>query len=153
MAKVRVRAETAIPGLGWRQIAEVERDDAIDGAIEDGRLTVVDENGEASEQVLRGEALTKALKEADLPTSGSAEEKRARLSQHRSAQRLEAAGLGDAGGASGPGTAPTGGPAPGGFAPGSQTGGAAGGTTGGTTGGTAGGRTGGATTGGGGGAR
>jgi hypothetical protein len=135
MAKVRVRAETAIPGLGWHEIGEVERDDSIDGAIEDGRLTIVDEDGEPTEQVLRGEALTKALKQAGLPTTGGAEEKRARLAEHRSAQRLEAAGLGEQGG---PGTVPTGGPAPGGFAPGTQT---AGGPTGGgarTGGGTAG---------------
>jgi hypothetical protein len=137
MATVRVRAAVAIPGLSYGQIGELEREPWVEGAIEDGRLVEVDEDGEARETVLRGEALTKALKSADLSTSGTADEKRARLAEHRTRQRLEAAGLGDAGGAEGPGTAPTGGPAPSGIAPGTQTGGGPAGTAGGarTTGG------------------
>lgn len=117
MATVRVRAETAIPGLGWHEIGELERDEVIDGAVEDGRLTIIDENGEAVEEVLRGEALTDALREADLPTGGTAADKRARLAEHRAARRAETTSSEQGG----PGTVPTVGPAPGGFAPGTQT--------------------------------
>jgi hypothetical protein len=104
MGTVRVRAVTAVPGLGWGQVGDLERDSSIDGAIEDGRLVEVDEAGESTAAQLRGEALTDALKAAGLSTSGSAEEKRARLAEHHT------------------GREPGGGPAPGGFAPGAQTG-------------------------------
>jgi hypothetical protein len=117
MVTVRVRAETAIPGLGWHEVGEVERDEVIDGAVEDGRLTVIDEAGEPVEEVLRGEALTDALREAGLSTGGTAGEKRARLAEHRGQARAEATGSEQGG----PGTAPTVGPAPAGFAPGTQT--------------------------------
>ena len=38
---------------------------------------------------LKGEALDAALKDAELPTSGSADEKRARLAEHLAAQANE----------------------------------------------------------------
>lgn len=83
MGTVRVQAVTAVPGLGVGQVGDLEDSEPIVGAIGEGRLVEVDELGDTAEDGLRGEALTAALREAGLPLSGSVEEKRTRLAEHR----------------------------------------------------------------------
>jgi hypothetical protein len=83
MGTVRVRAVTAVPGLGVGEVGDLEDSDPILGAIAEGRLVEVDELGDTPDEELRGEALTAALRDAGLPLSGSVEEKRGRLAEHR----------------------------------------------------------------------
>jgi hypothetical protein len=77
---VKVRAETPIFGIAWGQEATLERTPAVAAAIEEGRLTLL---GGAGSGFLRGEALEEALREAGLSTSGTADQKRARLAGWR----------------------------------------------------------------------
>lgn len=80
MAEVKVRAETPMLGLSVGSETTVERSALVDAAIDDGRLTVLDEG--AGEGPLRGEALDDALREHGLSTSGRADAKRRRLDAH-----------------------------------------------------------------------
>lgn len=81
MADVRVRTETPMLGLAWYEEVTLTRTPLVDAAIAEGRLTVLDDEGE--EAPLRGGALDAALAAAELPTSGSVAEKQARLAEHR----------------------------------------------------------------------
>jgi hypothetical protein len=123
MAEVRVRAEQATVDLGWHEVAQVERTEWIDSMIEDGRLVEVDDEGNPTETVLRGEALDRALRAEGLSTSGKAEDKRARLSEHRTAQRAESLPVAEDPNRNTKAAAPSG------ISPGTQTGGSAGGIT------------------------
>jgi hypothetical protein len=76
---VKVRAETPIFGIAWGQEATLERTPAVSAAIDEGRLTLIG-GGDA---FLKGEALDDALRDAGLSTSGTANEKRARLAEWR----------------------------------------------------------------------
>lgn len=91
-ADVRVRTETPMLGLAWGEEVTLTRSPLVEAAIAEGRLTVVSSAGE--EQPLKGAALDAALEAADLPTSGTAADKRARLAEHRAAEAAAAAGPG-----------------------------------------------------------
>jgi hypothetical protein len=106
---VRVRAETPMLGLGWHEEITLTRTPLIEAAIADGRFTVLDAGGE--EQPLKGAALDAALDAAGLPTTGKAEDKRARLDAHREAQAEAAAGPGPVEPEGTPATASTAAPA------------------------------------------
>lgn len=89
---VRVRTETPMLGLHWGEEITLARTPLVDAAIAEGRLTVLDADGD--EQPLKGDTLDQALKAAGLSTSGSAAAKRTRLEEHRAAEAAEAAGPG-----------------------------------------------------------
>jgi len=76
---VTVRAETPIFGIAWGQEATLERTPMVSAAIDQGRLTLLS----STATILRGEALDRALRDAELSTSGTADEKRARLADWR----------------------------------------------------------------------
>lgn len=90
---VRVRAEVPFLGLAWGQETTLTRSPLVEAAIAEGRFTVVTTTGE--QQPLRGDALDEALRAADLPLTGTAGEKRARLAAHRQALADAAAGPGE----------------------------------------------------------
>lgn len=91
-ADVRVRAETAFLGLAPGGEITLTRTALVEAAIASGRFTVLDSDGAPAP--LKGAALEDALKAADLPTSGSADEKRARLAAHLEAEADAASGPG-----------------------------------------------------------
>lgn len=80
-------------GLPWGQEATLARTPLVEAAIADGRLTVLDADGQPAP--LRGDALDDALRAAELPTTGKVAEKRARLEAHRAEQAEAAAGPGE----------------------------------------------------------
>jgi hypothetical protein len=88
-ADVRVRTETPMLGLAWGEEVTLTRTPLVEAAIAEGRLTVLDSDGDPAP--LRGAALEAALEAAGLPTSGSADDKRARLAEHHAAQAEAAA--------------------------------------------------------------
>ena len=89
MADVRVRCETPMLGLRWGSEVTVTRTPLVEAAIAEGRLTVLDAEGEA--KPLAGSALDRALREAELSTAGTADAKRARLAEWQEAQAQAAA--------------------------------------------------------------
>lgn len=106
---VRVRTETPMMGLAWGQIVTLTRTPLVEAAIAEGRLTVLDAADE--EQPLKGAALDAALEGAGLPTTGKADEKRARLAEHQAALAEAAAGPGSGEPTGDPATASTAAPA------------------------------------------
>ena len=99
MTEIRARVETGMMGANVGDVVTLDATPLVLAAIRDGRLTPLD--GPAPE--LKGEALDQALRARDLPTSGTADEKRARLAEHP--RTTEVPGLDGAGEA--PGGTPT----------------------------------------------
>lgn len=89
---VRVRAETPMLGLAWGQVVTVSRTPLVEAAIAEKRLTVLD--GDGAPAPLRGELLEQALRERELPTGGTADEKRARVLAYDVEQAALAASAG-----------------------------------------------------------
>lgn len=109
MTDVRVRTETPMLGLAWYEEVTLARTPLVEAAIAEGRLTVLSTEGEV--EPLKGNALDLALSNAGLPTTGKADEKRARLAEHLEAEALAAAGPGDVEEPGTPATVSTGAPA------------------------------------------
>jgi len=74
--QVTVKVETAMLGVQYGQRVTVARTRLVQAAIDDGRLTIVEQPGEPTPE-LKGEALDQALRRRELPLTGSADEKRA----------------------------------------------------------------------------
>lgn len=115
MSDVRVRTETPMLGLAWYEEVTLTRTPLVEAAIAEGRLTVLDGDGE--EQPLKGAALDAALDSAGLPTTGTAAAKRARLEEHRATEAAAAGGPGPVEVPGTPATASTAAPAGSGVLP------------------------------------
>lgn len=93
MAEIRVRVETGMLGKAAGQEVMLELTPLVQAAIDDQRLTVLEQPDGEEPPVLKGAALDQALKDRGLPLTGSADEKRARLDEDPFRAELTAAML------------------------------------------------------------
>jgi hypothetical protein len=79
---VHVRTEVPMLGVEWRGEVWLERTEQVQALIANGRLTVLDEDGDPKD-ALQGAELEKALRAAGLPVGGTVKEKQARLAEYQ----------------------------------------------------------------------
>ena len=83
---IRVRVETSMFGAHVGQVVDLALTPQVQAAIDGQRLTVLAQpDGGVPE--LKGEALDQALRDLGLSTTGTADEKRARVAEHTSQQQ------------------------------------------------------------------
>lgn len=79
--KIRVKVNTGMLGAAAGSVVDLVLTPLVQAAIDDQRLTVSEQPAGAEPPELKGAALDQALRDRQLPLTGSAAEKRARLAE------------------------------------------------------------------------
>lgn len=87
--QIRVRVETGMIGKAVGETVDLTLTPLVQAAINDQRLTVVEQPDGEDPPELKGAALDEALRQRGLPLTGSADEKRARLADAPPPGQLE----------------------------------------------------------------